>query len=1423
MSDRDAPRPTELSAAKRALLARWARGEGTTAPPDAAPAPAALERAPLSFTQGRVWFFERLEPGTCRYNMPFALRASGPLDVAALGRAFDALVARHDALRARIEIVDGEPFQRIDPPRDGTLVEVTLPPAGSAPADALQPLAGSTLDVIALPTDATRDDLDQAAARFAEAEARRPFDLAAGPLHRFRLLRLAEREFALITIVHHLVFDGWSLGVALRELGELYEAAISGRPSRLPPLPLQYPAFAARQRKRWSEGAYREDLTYWRDRLLGAPLSHALPTDRPRPPAQTAAGAIRSRRLDPATVNAADAFARREGLSPFVPLFAAFAALVHQLSGEPDVVVGSSVAQRTEPGTEALIGAFVNTIVLRTDLSGDPTFRELLTRVHDAERGALRHQELPFDRLVEALGVPRDPAYAPLVQIEFVLQNFPMPPLEFGGVPLRPLPVDQGAAKFDLTLYLDRLDAENALNARVEYNTDLFDASTVDSLLSAYETLLGAASASPGSRLSSLPLLRPSERRTLLALGEGPPLPPAALDTLTALLERQAAKTPERVALAFRGESITYANLDRRASALARCLRARGVTTASRVALCLERTPDLVVAIVAVLKAGGAYLPLDLAWPSERVAYVLDDARAALIVTHSALLTRLGPHAEGALCLDLAESEPAAASPDAPEVASTSPDAPSTASASLDMPGPRPRDPAYVLYTSGSTGRPKGVVIEHAGAAALVATICRAFSEDDLAVTAFMTSAAFDMSVPELFPPLAVGGTVVILPNALALGELGDKVTFAVGVPTVMAELARARALPASLRAVLLGGELLSGDLVSALGAARPGLRVYNGWGPTEISVYATIALATEGDPAPHIGFPIEARRVYVLDPHLQPTPTNLPGELYVGGPVGVAHGYVGRPALTADRFLPDPFALEPGARMYKTGDFARLRADGSISFVGRRDHQIKIRGHRVELAEIESALSEHPGVSECAVLTVLSPAADTTLAAYVVGRTDPPPPADELRAFLAKRLPGYMLPSHFVSLEHLPRTVGGKLNRRALPPATPTPAGPTASPPRDALEYRLAQLWQEALGPRPIDVRADFFELGGHSLLALRLATRLEAEFAHPTPLALLFQNPTIERLAEALRRRPEGATRPASPLLRLGAGEAPRRPFFFVHGAGGSALPYAELARRLNPTRPFYALHAPGLESDAPPAPTLEALCRHYVDALRDVQPHGPYALGGWSFGATAAFEMARQLELAGEFVTTLIFVDGFAPDLLASAFADEASRLAAFTDALAPGRPPLDQHSLGSATPAETLGGVHTRETLGSTAHAALGGTTTRDALGRLLERLTPPGASPPLSLDRAERYYRVLCHHLDLASRYVPHRRVGTALLLRCPLPPGAEGHNDLGWGAWLSSPPDVRELPGDHHALLRPPHVDELARALDHALDACDPP
>ncbi len=1356
MSHEDAPKRPELSAAKRALLARWARGE-RAAPPAAAPAPpAALERAPLSFTQGRIWFFERFEPGTSRYNMVFAVRASGPLDAAALGRAVDALVARHDVLRVRVEVEGGEPFQRVGPPRAGTLVEVDLGPAGDA--------AGLDLD----------------AADFAEAEARRPFDLAAGPLHRFHLLRLAEREYALVAVVHHLVFDGWSLGVALGELAELYAAEAAGRPARLPPLPFQYPAFADRQRRAWAAGEGREDLAYWRERLHGAPPVHALPTDRPRPATQTSAGALRSRRLDPGAVAAAEALARREGQSAFAAFFAVFATLLHRLSGEDDVVVGSSVAQRTEPGSEALVGPFVNTLVLRTDLSGDPSFRTLLGRVREVERGALRHQGVPFDRLVEALGVPRDPAYRPLVQIDFVLQNFPMPALALGAVPLRPLPVDLGAAKHDLTLYLDRFDAGGALHARFEYNTDLFDAATIDALLGAYEALLAAAAAAPDARLSALPLLRDPERRAWLALAAGPPLPPPAETTLIALFERRVAQSCDSVALACRGETLTYGELDRRAAALAGRLRARGVGRGARVGIFLERTPDLVVAIVGVLKAGAAYVPFDPAAPPGRLSFLLGDADVALVVTHSALRGRLGAGAARLLDVDRG-GDAAGAAPGG-------------------GPGPGARDAAYVLYTSGSTGRPTGVVVEHGGAAALIEATLRVFDENDLAVTAFTVSAGFDISVLELFAPLAAGGKVVLLPDGLALGGEGARegVTFVSTVPTVMAELARSGALPASLRAVALGGETLSGELVAALRAARPGLRVYNIYGPTEVTVYATLGLVPEGDPAPAIGRPIEGRRVYALDAHARPALAGQPGELYVGG-VGVARGYVGRPGLTAERFLPDPFSPEPGARMYRTGDFARRRPDGSFSFVGRRDGQVKVRGHRVELAEIEAALAEHPGVGECAVLAGPGPDGATRLAAYVAGRAKAPPAADELRAFAGQRLPAYMVPSAYVPLARIPRTTSGKLDRPALPPAdAPRAAGEgDALPPRDALEWRLAGLWQELLGPRAAGVRADFFALGGHSLLALRLAARLEAEFGCAAPLALLFQNPTVERLAAALRQRPEGAAGAASPLVRLHAGGAARRPFFFVHGAGGSALVYAELARRLGPARPFYGLHAPGLEGDEAPAADLEGLARRYVAALRGAQARGPYALGGWSFGGGVAFEMARQLAAEGEAVDPLIFVDAPAPDLLPAAFADEASRLAAFGAALGlgPAASRVDPRALG-----ERRG---------------------REALAFLLERATPAGAEPPLSPALAERFYRVFCRHLELAARYRPRPYAGAALLFRAALPPGAEHHDDLGWGAWLASPPEVRELAGDHHALLRPPYVDALAGAIARALDACE--
>ncbi|HSF43788.1 MAG TPA: amino acid adenylation domain-containing protein, partial [Thermoanaerobaculia bacterium] len=1044
------------------------------------------EDPPLSFAQQRLWFLDRLEPGSL-YNIPTALRLEGSLAVPALALALASIVGRHEALRTTFPERGGQPVQAIAPP----------PPA-SLPV----------VDLAALPPPHRRDALDRALAR----EAAHPFDLVAEPLLRTVLFRLGETEHVLALTVHHIVADGWSVGLFVRELGELYAAFAAHRPSPLPELELQYADFALWQRG-WLTGAALERLVAaWRERLAGAPSSLDLPTDRPRPPVQTFRGASLPVLLGEETAEGIRGLARREGATLFMTLLAAFSELLHRYSGQEDLVVGTPIAGRGRRELEGLIGLFLNTLALRTDLSGDPPFGGLLARARATALEAYSLQDLPFEKLVEELQPPRDPSRSPVFQVMLSLQNTPPASLALPGLALSSLHVDRGTAKFDLLLSL--AEADGGIGGSIEYNADLFDRSAIERLRAHLATLLGSAAADPDRRLSELPMLTEPERRELLAWNETGEAEPGGC--LHELFAAQAARTPEAVALVDGTRRWTYRELDLRADLLAQILIRKGVGPEVAVAVCLERTGDLPAALLAVLKAGGAYVPLDPAHPRERLAFLLEDSRAAVLLTRKGLAEGLAGMVP---TFDLDDGWPAG--PDR-----------KTPSSRVG-----PEHLAYILYTSGSTGRPKGVAVEHRSAAALIGWARRTFSAEELAGVLAATSAGFDLSVFEMFAPLSTGGAAILARNALELPELpaAAEVTLVNTVPSAIAALARQGGISPSVRTINLAGEPLKASLAREVYASSRAAQIWNLYGPTEDTTYSTAAPVGRTDAGePSIGRPLPGTRAHVLDPYGREVPVGVPGELCLSG-AGLARGYLGRPDLTAGRFVPDPFSPQPGGRLYRTGDLVRRRPGGDLDFLGRIDHQVKIRGFRIELGEVESVLAGLPGVREAVVVAREDTPGDRRLVAYVAGGTD----AGELRRSLRERLPDSMVPAAFVMLEALPLTPNGKVDRRALPAPEQEPSKSGGDGPRTLIEELLAGVWAEVLGLERAGIHESFFDLGGHSLLATRVTSRLRSVFGVELPVRALFEQPTVAGLARRIERTiSSGATPQRPPVERVPRG---------------------------------------------------------------------------------------------------------------------------------------------------------------------------------------------------------------------------------------------------------------------------------------------
>ncbi|HEV2145827.1 MAG TPA: amino acid adenylation domain-containing protein [Longimicrobiaceae bacterium] len=1307
---------------------------------------------PLSFAQQRLWFLDRLDPGSAAYNMPFALRLRGPLRVDVLERGLARVVRRHETLRTVFAEVGGEPAQVV---REAGAVVVPVAdlralPAAARPAEAL---------------------------RLAREEAARPFDLATGPLLRSALLRLGDEEWALLLTMHHIAGDGWSLGVLVREVSELYTAGSEGREPALAAIPIQYADYAVWQRG-WMTGEVLEaQLAFWREELSGAPSLLELPTDRPRTRAPDARGERAPFGLSAEVTSGLRALSVREGATLFMTLLAGWQLLLSQYAGVEEVCVGTPVAGRTRLETEGLIGLFINTLVVRTELSGAPTFRELLGRVRDRTFRAYQHQEVPFERLVEELQVERTLAHTPLFQVLFILQNNERADVRLGELRVEPLATGAEVAKFDLTLAL--AEDGDRLGGAISYRAALFDASSVERMLGHLRVLLEAAAADPGRRVGEIALLTGSERRQVVEEWNATEVQIASERPVYVRIAERAARSPDAGAVVSGGESITCAQLEARSNRLARHLRSRGVRAESLVGLYLERGVEMVVAMLAIHKAGGAYVPLDPAYPVERLAYMLRDCGARVLLTQESLAGTLALEGARLVRVDAEQEEIARHSAQALETAAS------------------PDSLAYVIYTSGSTGRPKGVMNTHGALLNLLESFGRMLAPGADDVLLALTPLSFDIAALEVFLPLVCGARLVIadretaLDGAKLLREMG-----AVGATLVQATPATWYMLLAAgweggdALTALCGGEALQQELAAEL--LRRAGAAWNVYGPTETTVWSTAERIRSAEAPICVGRPLANTGTYVLDGELQAVPVGVVGTLFIGG-MGLARGYLGRPELTAERFRPHPFSAEAGARVYDTGDLARLRADGRIEVLGRTDQQVKVRGYRIELGEIEAALNAHPAVERAAVVAVSTGANDRRLVGYVGVKEGAEVSPAELRAHLVERLPEYMVPPAYVVLERLPLTPNGKVDRRVLP--APDVAGMVAGEsfigPRDMVELALARIWEGLLHTSPIGVRDSFFELGGHSLLSVRLMARIEDLTGKRIPLSALFAHPTIERLASALRA--EQAERGTGPLvpIRPAGGE---RPLFFVHGAGGSVLSYAALARHLGSGRPFYALQARGLDGDAAPLATVAEMAASYSHAVQEVQPEGPYLLGGWSMGGTIAFEMARQLEAAGRRVERLVLVDAAPPASGHAVPADDASLLASFARHL---EIPLEQLAV---SPEEILA-LDPGERLQRAWQAACAA------------QVIPPD----MDLAHFLPLWDVFRTNIGASREYRGGTCTADVLLLRAAEQAAGAPGGAGGWEGLTSGRVDVHTVPGDHFSVVREPHVRALAAELSAVL------
>jgi len=1300
---------------------------------------------PMSFAQERLWFLDQLEPGNPLYNVPCAVSIHGTLNVNALERSINEIIRRHEILRTRFATNAGQPVQLIAP-------SLTIP----LPITDLARLSQS--------------DRNAKAEKLAREEATRSFNLGAGPLIRANLLRLAANEHVLLLNVHHIASDEVSREIIVRELVALYEAFAQGKASPLPELKLQYADYAAWQRSWMKNASLEQELSHWRARLKGAPSVLELPTDRPRPAAQTFRGANESLALDPAVGSSLRSLSQREGTTLFMTLLAAFKVLLNRYSGQEDIVVGSPFTNRQRAEVENLVGFFVNTVPLRTDLSGDLPFRELLHRVKATALEAYDHRELPFEKLVEELRPERNLSYNPLFQILFAVQNNSTPIEQVAGITLHLKDVDTATSKFDLTCTV--VPSESGFVTSFEYSSDLFEAKTVRRMMESFHSILEAVAKNPDQRISELPLLSAKERHKVLVEWNATGSDYPREKCVHQLVEAQAEIQPDGIAVLQERNKLTYRELNQRANQLAHFLRKRGIGPDIPVGVCLDNSLELAVALLGVLKAGGACLALDPAYPKERLQLMLEDSHAPILLSREGLLPELAsPHTQRICMLSNGEFLHAE-------------------SAENPVPLVSPGNLAYVIYTSGSTGKPKGVMLTHGGLVNYIYAAIKLYGLRSSDRLLQFSSISFDIAIEEIFPTWTVGGTLVLRSSNFSLAG-ADFLHFArqqkltvISVATaywheLVHELSESEAaLPESMRLVIVGGEKAQIQVLEnwrRIAGTR--VRWINTYGPTE-----TCVIASSYEPPTHgtlpsplpIGRPISNVKIHILDRNLQPVPVGTPGEVHVGGP-GVARGYLNHPELTAEKFVRDPFSSDPNARLYKTGDLARYLDDGEIEFVGRRDFQVKIRGFRVELGEIEAALAKHAAVREALVIAREEGLNNKRLVGYIVPAAGSTCDAAELRKFLKRQLPEYMVPSDFVILDDFPLTPNGKVDRKALPAPQASAVDGDHVAPSNPVEAQLASMWEEILAKKPISVRDNFFDLGGHSLLAVRLMRRIEHSFKRKLPLTTLFEAPTIEQFAALLQQ--ERWTPSQASLVPIQP-EGDRAPFFCIHGLGGTVLRFNALARHMGTDRPFYGVQAQGLEGDRAFHATVEEMAAFYIKEIRAVQPEGPYNIGGYSLGGLIAFEMARQLQADGQEVGVLALLDTY------------------------PGKPKTHKMLLS------TLLTLPFDEQLKYVTHR---GKRIHKGIKRRFEFLFLPRP-----LKEVRRVFSIA------EEKYRPQVYFGSATWFRATEKGlrGADNPTD-DWSKWVTGGVEVHDIVGDHGSILKEPDVSSLAEALRECLNRAE--
>ncbi|MEH2193603.1 MAG: amino acid adenylation domain-containing protein [Nostoc sp.] len=1348
---------SNLSSAKQALLQKMKAGEFKV---QTIPKRSNSDSAPLSFSQQRLWFIDQLYYGSSFYNLVGAIHLRGELNITAFQQSLNEILRRHEAWRTIFVEIDREPMQVI-------IAELTW-----------------DLPIVSLEHFSNKD-WEAEVQKLAVEETQKSFDLTKVPLVRATLLRVNEQEHIFLLNMHHTISDGWSIGVFVQELATLYAAFTKGLPSPLPELPIQYGDFAVWQRDRLQGELLRTQLSYWKQQLGGELPVLQLPTDHQRPNVATFVGKKHYFKLSKKLTAALKKFSKQEEASLFMTLLAAFNTLLYRYTEQEDILIGTPIANRNRPEFEGMLGFFVNTLIIRTDLSNKPNFRELLSRVRDVTLSAYGHQDLPFEKLVEELRPKRDLRINPLFQVMFILQNTPMPAHEVSGLTLSPLDVDNGTAMLDILLSI--VEYEQELSGFLEYNTDLFDSVTIARLVTNFQTLLESIIVEPNQQISELPLLTANERSQIVTEWNNT-TKNYPQSTLHELFEQQVQQSPHALALIDKSEHITFEQLNQRANQLAHYLQKLGVTTETRVAISLERSIEFVIGILAIFKAGGAYVPLDPNYPSNRLAFMLADCQANLLITQQKILEKLAKSdvlPTRTVCLDVHQDILAQESVENP-VSNTTPD-----------------HLAYILYTSGSTGTPKGVLGTHRGTVNGLNWLWENYPPAADEIACHKTAISFADSLWEIFSPLIQGLPAVIIPDAIVkdtrlfLETLAQcKVTRIILVPSLLRLFLESYSEQTKnlshLKIWITSGEAVPLDLTQTFYELMPSAKLLNFYGLSEVSanvICCDTSLLPEKATSVFIGRPINNTQVYVLDRHLQPTPVGVFGELYISG-VPLSRGYWQRPELNQERFIDHPFI--PGSKLYKTGDLVRYLNNGELEYLGRSDNQVKIRGFRIELGEIEAAIAQHPSVQQAAVIVRNHAQGGDYLVAYVVTTEQNLIPS--LQSYLKENLPDYMIPSALAILDALPLTPSGKVDRRSLLSLDDVQPNSTASfvSPRDHWEFTLAQIWENLLQINPIGVTANFFDLGGHSLLAARLMAQVNERFGQKLSLSALFQGATIEQLAKTIRQQFGSGS--GSPLVAIRSSGS-KNPFFCIHPAGGTIITYPNLARGLDAEQPFYALEQNPVQQQ-PEVISIEQTASDYLEAIRTVQPEGPYLLGGWCYGAIVAFEMAQQLQRQGQTISLLAVLDAIIPDSPIQPADDDDAK-----------------YIVRSAESIKYLFGIDL-----AISYEEVLPLSPDEQFKLLLKRLH---IISDAEMQQHFCSYRLFRTHAQAMRDYVPQVYPNKITLFKAKetIPhdfQSPELYTDdplLGWGKCSVQQIEVIEVPGNHFSMFNDTHIQELSKEL----------